>query len=97
MPGLDLYLVVYDVFNNSRRTKLHDKLLDYGSPVQYSVFECLLDKRTKKKMVTEIYKTIKPRKDSIRIYYICESCAKKAEMNGGKEVLKPPEEAIVAG
>ena len=43
-------LVVYDISNDRRRTKLHNLLLDYGSPVQYSVFECLLDEKRLKKM-----------------------------------------------
>jgi len=35
-------LVVYDISSDKRRTRLHNKLLDFGTPVQYSVFECLL-------------------------------------------------------
>ncbi|MEM2889797.1 MAG: CRISPR-associated endonuclease Cas2 [Candidatus Hadarchaeum sp.] len=40
-----LVLVVYDISNDKRRTKLHNVLLDYGTPVQYSVFECHLDEK----------------------------------------------------
>ena len=90
-----LYLVVYDISNDKRRTKLHYRLLDYGTPVQYSVFECLLDPKTKVKMQKMVNKTIKPRKDSLRIYCICADCAEKAEIVGGREILKPDNEPIV--
>lgn len=29
-------LVVYDISDDRRRTRLHNTLLDYGTPVQYS-------------------------------------------------------------
>lgn len=40
MAEKTLYVIVYDISNNKRRTKLHTALKNYGSPVQYSVFEC---------------------------------------------------------
>ena len=43
-------LVVYDISNDRRRTRLHNLLLDFGTPVQYSVFECLLSPKQEMKM-----------------------------------------------
>ncbi|HIP96765.1 MAG TPA: CRISPR-associated endonuclease Cas2, partial [Anaerolineae bacterium] len=38
-------VVAYDISNDRRRTKLHDTLLNFGTPVQYSVFECIVDQK----------------------------------------------------
>lgn len=51
---------LYDISNDRRRTKLHNLLLDYGSPVQYSVFECLLDAERLKKLKQAVRKVIRP-------------------------------------
>jgi CRISPR-associated protein Cas2 len=97
MKHAELFLVVYDISNDKRRTKLHDLLLDFGSPVQYSVFECLLDNKEKEKMMKKINNLIRPKKDSLRIYLICSDCAKKASTTLGKDVLKPTNEAVIVG
>ena len=77
MPRKELLVVTYDISNDKRRTKLHNKLLDYGTPVQYSVFECHLDQKMKSKLDIMIKKTIRPRKDSLRIYTLCARCEKQ--------------------
>ena len=38
-----LVAVAYDVVDDTRRTRLHERLKDSGTPVQNSVFECLLE------------------------------------------------------
>lgn len=90
-----LILVVYDISNDRRRTKLHNLLLNYGTPVQYSVFECLLEIDQIKKMKTAIRKIINPRKDNLRYYWLCAQCVKKIEAHGGDIMLEPPKVVIV--
>lgn len=87
-------LVVYDISNDRRRTKLHNLLLDYGTPVQYSVFECLLDAEGSEKMKAAVSKITRPRKDNVRYYYLCAACVQKIEAPGG-EVVAEPSKAIV--
>jgi CRISPR-associated protein Cas2 len=88
-------LVVYDISDDKRRTRLHDVLLNYGTPVQYSVFECLLDSRELGKMKKAVRKVIRPRKDNLRIYYLCATCREKTETTGGAEVKQDTPEALV--
>ena len=88
-------LVVYDISNDRRRTKLHNVLLNYGTPVQYSVFECLLDAEGLKRMKRATRKVIKPRVDRVRYYYLCRSCLEKTEVTSGVEVLSEPEVIVV--
>ena len=88
-------VVVYDISNDRRRTKLHDALLDYGTPVQYSVFECLLDDEGLERMKRAVRKVIRPRVDRVRYYYLCQACLKKVEITSGVEVLSEEETMVV--
>ena len=97
MADKDFILVVYDISNDKRRAKLHNALLDFGTPVQYSVFECLLDDRQKERMKKKIMKVIRPREDRVRFYRLCVECVKLVEVTSGREVLHESKEAIVVG
>ncbi|NMC30051.1 MAG: CRISPR-associated endonuclease Cas2 [Pelolinea sp.] len=90
-------IVVYDISKDKRRTKLHNVLLDYGSPVQYSVFECIIDENTYKKMLKAILKVISPKADHVRLYYVCEGCLKKVKVIGGKDILRDDEPSLLVG
>ena len=46
-----LVLVVYDIPDDKRRTKLATFLEGYGRRVQYSVFECFMDLQEMKDVV----------------------------------------------
>jgi len=87
-------LVVYDISNDRRRTRLHNLLLDYGTPVQYSVFECLLEAERVPKMKAAVQKIIRPRKDNVRYYWLCARCVQKIEAPGG-DVVSEPSQAII--
>jgi len=65
--------------------------------VQYSVFECQLDEAAEKKMRAAVKRIARPRKDSVRYYYLCAACLKRVETIGGKEVLGELPPAIVVG
>lgn len=88
-------IIVYDISDDKRRTKLHNTLLDYGSPVQYSVFECLLEPEQVKKMKKAVERVIKPRKDRVRYYFICQKCLKKSEVTSGPDVLSETNVIVV--
>ena len=88
-------VVVYDISNDRRRTKLHDALLNYGTPVQYSVFECLLDAEGMARMKRAVNKVIKPRVDRVRYYTLCQACLEKVEVTSGVEVLSEEEVIVV--
>jgi CRISPR-associated protein Cas2 len=95
MADKTTYLVVYDIPDDRRRTRLHDRLLDYGSPVQYSVFECLADAAELAKMQKMILRTISKRADHVRIYRLCASCLKEVWISGGKEALAETPSVVV--
>ena len=37
------YIVSYDMPDDKKRLKMANTLLDFGTRVQYSVFECIMD------------------------------------------------------
>ena len=88
-------LVAYDISDDRRRTRLHDVLENYGTPVQYSVFECLVDKEELARMKRSAARVIRPTIDEVRYYYLCRSCLARTEVTSGREVLQEPEVLIV--
>ena len=88
-------VVVYDISNDRRRTRLHNKLLDFGTPVQYSVFECLLDDEGLARMKKAVMRVIRPRVDRVRFYYLCARCVKQTDVTSGKEVLSDEPDTLV--
>lgn len=97
MSSGQIILVVYDISNDGRRTKLHNALLDYGTPVQYSVFECLLDDNEQAKLKKAVERVIKPKVDRVRFYFICNACAKRIQVTCGVDVVSEAPPALVVG
>jgi CRISPR-associated protein Cas2 len=95
MAGKSFYVVVYDISNNKRRTKLHTALMNYGSPVQYSVFECILEKTEYNQLKETVRKIIRPRLDHVRYYRFCASCRDKIEVIGRTEIVSEKEVIVV--
>lgn len=88
-------LIAYDISNDKRRTKLHNALLNFGTPVQYSVFECLLAEKEEAQMRQAVRRIIRPRKDHVRFYVLCQNCLQKVETTGGQDILSDPPPALV--
>lgn len=89
-------LVVYDISNDRRRTRLHNLLLDFGTPVQYSAFECRLTKKDLARLKNGIRRVIRPRKDNLRYYYLCSACADAIEASRREEIDKSkPNQTLV--
>jgi len=95
MTNKKFIVVVYDISNDKRRTKLHNKLKGYGSPVQYSVFECILTPSEFQEMKMSVSRITKPKKDHIRFYVLCAMCREKIEIVGREEVTTEPTIVIV--
>jgi CRISPR-associated protein Cas2 len=89
-------VVAYDISDDRRRTRLHDLLEDYGTPAQYSVFECLLTEKQMAQMQRRVRSKIKVTQDSVRYYHLCENCRAKIETTqAAVEVTQEVTEIIV--
>ncbi|HIC88557.1 MAG TPA: CRISPR-associated endonuclease Cas2 [Anaerolineae bacterium] len=88
-------VVAYDISDDARRTKLHDTLKNFGTPVQYSVFECILDRGGLKKMKAAVSRVIKEDRDLVRYYYLCRDCRARTETTAGAEVTRERRTIVV--
>lgn len=87
-------VVSYDIVDNKRRLKIAEKLEDYGTRVQFSVFECILAELKFKELVDQLIDMIK-NEDSLRFYTICEGCLKKIMVFGSAEITKDQQVYII--
>ena len=67
------FQISYDIPDDKRRLKAAKVLLDFGSRVQYSVFEAFLDDTLLEKLRDRLEKIIFPKEDRLRIYRMCKS------------------------
>jgi len=81
------YIVSYDMPDDKKRLKMANTLLDFGTRVQYSVFECIMDDKLIKKMMAKISKIISE-EDSVRIYGLCAKCEKVITVLGRGDLTK---------
>lgn len=85
-----LVLVVYDIADNRRRTKLAKFLEGYGRRVQYSVFECFLSQSKMKKLYTKVAKQVDLSEDSVRFYWVPSDALAKVLTIGDPPLPQPP-------
>lgn len=90
-----LIVVSYDIVDAKMRTRLAKKLLNYGTRVQYSVFECSLTKEKIQELKQETLKFVDLEKDSLRIYRLCQSCAGQIESFGIKKGWEQQDEEVI--
>lgn len=65
----DRYLIIYDISDDKRRTKLAKALSSYGNRVQYSAFEVYISKQQYSKLISNLTMICKDG-DDIKIYRI---------------------------
>ena len=90
-----LYLVSYDVSDDNRRRHVMEALKDFGRRVQYSVFECNLDKAALRELVGRLDFEIDSATDSCRFYRLCEACAAEVQILGKGDRYSEPGFVIV--
>src|SRR6266700_2352209 len=62
-----LYVVSYDIPDDRRRTRVHSALTGFGTWVQYSVFECFLDRKQRVLLEARLLKEIHQRQHTVVI------------------------------
>ena len=90
-----LYLISYDVVDDSRRHKISQTLLDFGRRVQYSVFECELDTKGHAELFQRLETLIETKEDSCRWYRLCEGCRHAVQVLGKGDLFTEPGYRIV--
>ncbi len=75
-------VVTYDIIDDKRRNRVAKTMEDYGTRVQYSVFECILEEVFLKEMISTLEGHIDQQEDSIRLYILCKGCITSVKMMG---------------
>jgi CRISPR-associated protein Cas2 len=90
-----LVLVVYDIPDDKRRTKLATFLEGYGRRVQYSVFECFMDLAEMQKLHAALQRRVNPEEDNVRLYWITRDSFSRALAIGSPPPTDPPDFYII--
>ncbi len=78
----------YDISDDKRRTRLRKTLLRFGTPVQWSVFECDLTSAQFAEMRKAVKAVIQRKTDNVRYYELCGECARLVETYGGEKLTE---------
>jgi CRISPR-associated protein Cas2 len=89
------YWVCYDVADDRRRQRLSDVLLDFGTRVQESVFQCLIDPPLAEEMMARVRRTIEKNTDKVHVVALCDACAGRVVTVGITRQASDPETLII--
>ncbi len=85
-----LYVVSYDITDDTSRTKLSKILEGRGIRVQYSVFECILEPNDLGELLKQLAGYVCTSDgDSVRIYPLTQDTVQKVQIVGDGEVYDP--------
>jgi len=85
-----LYVVCYDIAADPTRDRMARRLLDFGTRIQESVFECVLDEDLFERLVVAIGRVPLAPADRVRIYRLCARCTDAIQIYGPGEVTREP-------
>lgn len=88
-------LVVYDIADDKRRTKLATFLEGYGQRVQWSVFECYLSLAEMRALHKHVEKRIEAAEDNVRFYWIPADAVARTLTLGSTLPEPPPDAQII--
>ena len=75
-------IVTYDITDPKRLAKTHKFLKEFGLNTQKSVFECDIDDEGIKRIRDYCKGYLDLKKDSVRIYKVCNRCINKVILSG---------------
>ena len=81
------YTVAYDITDDKRRNRVAKILKDFGTRIQYSVFECNTDRRALLRLQSRLEKVIDLGEDTITFYHLCAACEKRIDRIGVEKGL----------
>ena len=90
-----MQVVCYDISDDQTRDRLSRSLLDFGTRIQESVFECLVDDEIYARLIEMLKKTKLGNEDKIRVYRVCANCVEVIQIYGVGEVTHDPDYWVV--
>jgi CRISPR-associated protein Cas2 len=83
-----LLVVAYDISDDRCRLRVYKALKNFGRPVQYSTFECLVDPPQFVRLRGIVEKHLDAQVDQIAYYTVCEVCRDRIEVLSGTPPLR---------
>ena len=90
-----MVIIVYDIPDDKRRTKLSKFLEGYGRRTQWSVFECFLSLEEMRKLYQKVKKLVKPSEDNVRFYWLSEEATGLTLTIGSEKPQPPPNYYVI--
>ena len=90
-----LVVIVYDIPDDKRRTKVSNFLEGYGRRVQFSVFECFLNLDEMRELYQKVQRLVKPDEDNVRFYWISEEAVSRVLTIGSQGPSPPPKYYVI--
>lgn len=90
-----LYVVCYDISDDRLRNQMSDRLLDFGTRIQESVFECLLDHELYDRMIDRLSRIHLAESDRVRVYRVCANCIEQVRIYGPGDLTRAPDFYLV--
>jgi CRISPR-associated protein Cas2 len=90
-----LVLVIYDIPDDERRSRVSEFLEGYGRRVQQSCFECFLSLEQMGKLHQRMLKKVKLKEDNVRFYWIPSDAVPRTLTIGSSPPEPPPTVYIV--
>lgn len=84
-----MYFISYDVASPKRLVKVAKTLENFGVRIQYSFFECEMEKSRLEELKRRLLELIDQKEDSLRIYPLCEDCLKQTSSIGEGNIFVP--------
>lgn len=88
-------IVAYDIKDDKRRGRVAKTMKDFGTRVQYSVFECIVNDKLLEKMKNLLETVIDDQHDKIRIYKLCGGCIKSVQILGNGELTEDEDVYVI--
>ena len=86
-----LYVVSYDIADDARRVRVHATLRNYGTRVQYSVFECDLAPGQVEELQGRVAHLVHADEDNVRYYRLCKDCIAQTVVVGSRPLTADPD------
>ena len=90
-----MVLIVYDIPDDRRRTKLSNFLEGYGRRVQWSVFESFISLDEMRQLYQKVTKLVLPAEDNVRFYWISDEGMASTLTIGSDLPAAPPNFYII--
>ncbi|MEW6027717.1 MAG: CRISPR-associated endonuclease Cas2 [Planctomycetota bacterium] len=92
---MNYYIIAYDIADPKRLACVHKTLKDYGDPLQFSIFECYLNRKDLITLQDKLEQIINHQEDRIIILPLCSACKGVIEIIGRQSLSEKPKGAVV--